>query len=79
MPTRPSKTYKTNGNQAYSAGKKNYTRSVTGRMSVDGRTAGGSTQGFTDKDRGKVSAKGQLLTRRQRYYQVRVGLGLSGG
>lgn len=41
--------------------------------------ASGSAQGFTNSATGKLSAGGQMLSRRQRYYQVRTGLGLSGG
>lgn len=54
------------------------TRTKTGRMSEDGKTAGGYTHGFS-KNTGDGHASGGLLSRRQRYYQVRVGLGLAGG
>lgn len=60
-----------------------YTQSVNGKMSTDGRIAGGSTWTFTDKDAdgNKLSQSGRnkLATRRQRYYDVRLGLGLAGG
>ena len=60
-----------------------YGRSVTGRMSANGRTAGGVTHSFTKKDsEGTVEAqsgRGGLATRRQRYYDVRVGLAMAGG
>ena len=38
-----------------------------------------ANRGFTDKDTGKVSNGGKIMSHRQKYYQVRVGLGLSGG
>lgn len=56
-----------------------YTRSKTGKLSTNGRTAGGSTYTFSDKDKGRQSGRSGLATRRQRYYDVRVGLGLAGG
>lgn len=65
--------------RAASENKKNYTQTRSGRMSVDGKTAGGVTQAFTDPNSGKVGRKGQMVSRRKRYYDVRVGLGLSGG
>lgn len=58
------------------------TSSVTGRMSDNGRTAGGSTNTFTYRDENgeRHSGRGgKLATRRQRYYDIRVGLGLAGG
>ncbi len=36
-------------------------------------------QGFSTKSGGKLSHKGKFLTRRQKYGEVRRGLGLSGG
>lgn len=36
-------------------------------------------QTFTDKATGKVGRSGQMVSRRQRYYDIRVGLGLAGG
>lgn len=60
-----------------------YTSSTNGRMSTNGRTAGGSTWTFTDKDSDgntvRQSGRNKIATRRQRYYDVRVGLGLAGG
>ncbi len=56
-----------------------YTRSATGKLSTNGRTAGGSTWTFSDKDKGRQSGRSQIATRRQRYYDVRVGLGMAGG
>ena len=56
-----------------------YTRTASGRMSVDGKRAGGSTWTFTDKDKGRQSGRSQIASRRQRYYDVRVGLGMAGG
>lgn len=60
-----------------------YTSSKQGRLSDNGRTAGGSTWTFTKKDddgnKVRQSGRSQVATRRQRYYDVRVGLGLSGG
>lgn len=69
---------------------KGYTRSATGRLSTNGRTAGGSTYTFTPKNddgspvlgkngKPRQSGRSGLATRRQRYYDVRVGLGLAGG
>lgn len=60
-----------------------YTRSTRGRMSTDGRTAGGSTWTFTKKNAdgttARQSGRSQIASRRQRYYDVRTGLGLAGG
>lgn len=60
-----------------------YTSSKSGRMSTDGRSAGGTTWTFTQKDNDgnkvRQSGRSKMATRRQRYYDVRVGLGLSGG
>lgn len=56
-----------------------YTRTASGRMSVNGRTAGGRTWTFTDKENGRQSGRSKMASRRQRYYDVRVGLGLAGG
>lgn len=60
-----------------------YTSSKSGRMSDNGRTAGGYTHSFTKKDDDgnveKQSGRGGVASRRQRYYDIRVGLGLSGG
>ena len=39
----------------------------------------GGRQGLTVKDTGKLSQKGRYISRRQQYYNVRVGLGLAGG
>lgn len=62
---------------------KTYTRSARGRMSTNGRTAGGSTWTFTQKDSDgntvRQSGRSKIATRRQRFYDVRVGLGLAGG
>lgn len=62
---------------------KTYTSSRHGRMSTNGRTAGGSTWTFTQKDSDgnkiRQSGRSGIAIRRQRYYDVRVGLGLSGG
>ena len=51
----------------------NITSSVRGRASSNGRTAGGSMQTLGG-GRG-----GQMTSRRKRYYDIRVGLGLAGG
>ena len=60
-----------------------YTRSTTGRLSANGRTAGGSTWTMTAKDENgntiAQSGRNKIATRRQRYYDIRVGLGLAGG
>lgn len=59
------------------------TSSATGRLSEDGRTAGGKTWTMTAKDENgntiAQSGRNHTATRRQRYYDVRVGLGLAGG
>lgn len=39
----------------------------------------GGRQGFTDKSTDKLSNGGKFISRRQTYYNVRTGLGLSGG
>lgn len=59
-------------------------RSATGRMAVEGDTrAGGKTWTFTEKDDDgntiRQSGRSNTADRRQRYYDVRVGLGLAGG
>lgn len=60
-----------------------YTSSKNGRLSTNGRTAGGATWTFTAKDddgnKLRQSGRSQVASRRQRYYDVRVGLGMSGG
>lgn len=56
-----------------------YTSTKDGRMSVDGKRAGGATWTFTDKENGRQSGRSKLASRRQRYYDIRVGLGLAGG
>lgn len=70
---------------------KGTSRSATGRMAEEGSTrAGGKTWTMTPKNddgspvldsRGNArqSGRSQTATRRQRYYDVRVGLGLVGG
>lgn len=64
------------GNEHYA------TRTKDGRMSYDGKTAGGYTNTFSDKDENGVrrsGRNGKFASRRQRYYDVRQGLGLVGG
>lgn len=60
-----------------------YTSSSNGRMSTNGRTAGGMTWAMTAKDENgntiRQSGRSQMATRRQRYYDIRKGLGLAGG
>lgn len=60
-----------------------YTSTRSGRMSTNGRTAGGSTWTFTRKGTDgqtlNQSGRNKLASRRQRYYDVRLGLGLAGG
>lgn len=60
-----------------------YTSSATGKLSTDGKRAGGSTWTFTQKDENgntvRQSGRSKVATRRQRYYDVRVGMGLVGG
>lgn len=55
------------------------TSTQSGRMSVDGRRAGGYTHTFSDKANGRQSGRSKMASRRQRYYDVRIGLGLTGG
>lgn len=62
--------YSSNGINASSAGRVGQTK--TGRFS-------GATQGFSVEPGGAKSQKGRMISRRQRYYQVRVGFGLAGG
>lgn len=38
-----------------------------------------NNRGFTDPTTGKVSNGGKIMSHRQKYYQVRVAMGLSGG
>lgn len=74
-----------NMGEAWAKGQKvqTYTSSKHGRMSDNGNTAGGSTWTMTakDADGNKIAQSGRnkIATRRQRYYDVRVGLGLAGG
>ena len=68
-----------------------YTQTKQGRLSVNGRnTQGASTWTMTPKNadgspvlgkngKPRQSGRSQIATRRQRYYDVRVGLGLAGG
>ncbi len=60
-----------------------YTSSRRGRMSTNGSRAGGSTWTMTQKDENgntvRQSGRSKMASRRQRYYDVRVGLGLAGG
>lgn len=66
-----------------------YTSTKSGRLSIDGRRAGGLTHAQTPKNddgspvmkngKARQSGRSGLATRRQRYYDVRVGLSLSGG
>ena len=72
MPSR-SRTFNTRGNQAYTAGRTPYTRSLTGAMSVNGRSAGGATQTFTDDTTGRVGRSGRIQGRDTRYRDVRSG------
>lgn len=65
-------------------GVQTYTSSKRGRLSVDGQRAGGHTWTFTKKAAdGKTterqSGRSKIASRRQRYYDIRVGLGLAGG
>jgi len=65
-------TYSETGNQAMSSYVGNARTTKYGRYN-------GSTQTFTNPDTGKVARGGQAVSRRKRYYEVRVGLGLAGG
>ncbi len=56
-----------------------YTSSRNGRLSPGGSKAGGYTWTFSDKDNNRQSGRSRMATRRQRYYDVRLGLGLNGG
>lgn len=55
-----------------------YTSTKSGKLSVDGKKAGGLTHSFTMKDdEGNVikqSGRGKLATRRQRDYDIRAGI-----
>lgn len=62
--------YSSNGINASSAGRVGQT--AMGRFN-------GATQGFSESRGGQVSNNGRMISRRQRYGQVRAGLGLSGG
>ena len=39
----------------------------------------GGRKGLSTESRGKLSAGGRFVSRRQKYYQVRTGFGLAGG
>lgn len=60
-----------------------YTSSRSGKLSTNGRTAGGETWTMTQKDDDgntiRQSGRNKMASRRQRYYDVRVGLGMAGG
>lgn len=66
--------YSTNGIQTTSSGRKNQSK----QTSVNG-VYYGSRQTFSEKSGGKVMRKGQNVSRRKQYYDIRVGLGLAGG
>lgn len=75
-------------NQGYDSETKQFTRgtsrSATGRMAVEGSSrAGGNTWTFTEKDENgntiRQSGRSGIASRRKRYYDVRVGLGMVGG
>ena len=55
-----------------------YTRTPSGRMSADGRKAGGSTWTYTDRDIDgnlvRQSGRSRISNRRQRDYDTRVGM-----
>lgn len=55
-----------------------YTRSKSGAMSTDGRTAGGSTWTYTDRDMEgnfqRQSGRSKISTRSQRNYDTRKGM-----
>ncbi len=55
------------------------TSTKSGRMSANGKSAGGYTHTFSDKESGRQSGRSKMASRRQRYYDVRIGLGLAGG
>lgn len=74
--------------QGYDPNTKQFTRGTTstrsGRMAEEGSTrAGGTTWTFTQKDENgntiRQSGRSMTATRRQRYYDVRRGLGMAGG
>lgn len=75
-------------NQGYDRDKKQFTRtsgrSMYGRLAESGATNAASarthTMSYRDENGERKSGRGgQLASRRQRYYDVRKGLGLSGG
>lgn len=56
--------------------RKSGTRAFT---SYRGANYAGGQQTFTDRETGRVARRGRVVSRRTRYYDVRVGLGLAGG
>lgn len=67
--------------QSYTTNNIGYSSITSGRVgqtSARGRFTG-AAQGLQTESGGKLSAGGKLLSHRQKYRQVRIGLGLSGG
>lgn len=57
----------------------NRNRSTRAFTTGRGANYAGGQQTFTNNDTGRVARKGRAVKRRNRYYDVRVGLGLAGG
>lgn len=57
----------------------NRNRSTRAFTTGRGANYAGGQQTFTNNDTGRVARNGRAVSRRTRYYDVRVGLGLAGG
>lgn len=75
---RQKRSSKTGFRQQYSANGINASTAGHSGATTQGRFKGGR-QGFSVEQGGAKSHDGKYISRRKKYYQVRVGLGLSGG
>ena len=57
----------------------NRNRSTRAFTAYRGANYAGGQQTFTNDETGRVARRGRAVSRRTRYYDVRVGLGLAGG
>ena len=57
----------------------NRNRSTRAFTAYRGANYAGGQQTFTNDATGRVARRGRAVSRRTRYYDVRVGLGLAGG
>ncbi len=57
----------------------NRNRSTRAFTAYRGANYNGGQQTFTNNETGRVARRGRAVSRRTRYYDVRVGLGMAGG